>query len=63
MYVVMMPVLKRWKGLYVCGVEDEIQKPFPVSCAEVRNKGMPIKADLENLSKVQVSSIQSLPCH
>jgi hypothetical protein len=29
----------------------------------VRNKGMPIKADLENLSKVQVSSIQSLPCH
>ena len=63
MYIVMMPFLKRWKGLYVCGLEDEIQKQLPVSGAEVRKKGMPIKADMENLSNVQVSSIQGLPCH
>jgi len=58
MYVVMMPFLKRWEGLYVCGLEDETQKQLSVSGAEVRKKGVPIKADLENLSEVQVSSIQ-----
>lgn len=63
MFVVMMPFLKRWKGLYVCGLEDETQKQLSVSGAEVRKKGMPLKADLESLSEVQVSSIQGLPCH
>jgi len=59
----MMPFLKRWKGPYVCGLEDETQKQLSVSGAEVRRKGVPIKADLESLSEVQVSSILGLPCH
>ena len=62
MCVVMMPFLKRWKGLYMCGLEDETQKQLSVSGAEVRKKGVPRKADLESLSEVQVSSIQGLPC-
>jgi hypothetical protein len=33
MYVVMLPFLKRWKGLYVCGLEDETQKQLSVSGA------------------------------
>ena len=33
-----------------------------VSGAEVRKKGVPLKAYLESLSEVQVSSIQGLPC-
>jgi phosphotransferase system IIA component len=63
MYVVMMSFLKRWKGLYVCDLEDETQKRLSISGAEVRKKDMLIKVDLENLSEVQVSSIQGLPCH
>jgi hypothetical protein len=63
MYVVMIPFLKRWKGLYVCGLEDKKQKQLSVSGAEVRRKGVPIKANLESLSEVQVPSIQDLPCH
>jgi hypothetical protein len=62
MYVVMIPFVKRWKGLYVRGLEDETQKQLSVSGDKVRKKIMPIKADLENPSVVQVSSIQGLPC-
>jgi hypothetical protein len=58
----MIPFLKRWKGLYVCGLEDETQKQLSVSGDEVRKKIMTIKADLESLSEFQVSSIQGLPC-
>lgn len=58
-----MSFLKRWKGLYVCDLEDETQKRLSISGAEVRKKDMLIKVDLENLSEVQVSSIQGLPCH
>jgi hypothetical protein len=46
----------------VCGLEDDTQKQLSVSGAVVRKKGVPIKADLERLSEVQVSSIQGLPC-
>jgi hypothetical protein len=57
MWVVMVPFLKRYKGLYVCGLEDETQKRLSVSGTVVRKKVMPIKADLERLSEVKVSSI------
>jgi len=46
----------------MCGLEDNSQKQLSVSGAEVRKKGVSLKAYLKSLSEVQVSTIQGLPC-